>query len=316
MDPKEAISIPLLGRDGKHYWTEEEERSIWEEYAQLMGNPQAMKVNQNISFDIGFLYSQNNIITRGALGDTMVAFSIMYPDYPKGLDFITSLYTREPYYKDEGKTWKLDKRDWDWEAFWRYNAKDAIVALEAWTALEAEMEEYGYRDTYDMTMRCLDPLVFMQTKGFKVDRETLEATKLKVEAELVELRAELDGIAGKDAFNPASPKQCQKYFYGIKGLKPYINPKTSNITTDDRAMSRIVSMHGLKEAKLVQEIRRLAKLSSAYFDVNIDHDGRIRCSYNIRGTTTGRFSSSQTVFRTGMNLQNLHPSFKGFLVAG
>jgi hypothetical protein len=37
------------------------------------------------------------------VADTMVACATAYPDFPKGLDFITSIWTREPYYKDEGK---------------------------------------------------------------------------------------------------------------------------------------------------------------------------------------------------------------------
>jgi hypothetical protein len=50
--------------------------------------------------------------------------------------------------------------------------------------------------------------------------------------------------------------------------------------------------------------------------VAFDADGRLRCSWNPRGTKFGRLSSSQTIFGTGMNLQNLSPKFKGFIVAG
>lgn len=42
---------------------------------------------------------------------------------------------------------------------------------------------------------------------------------------------------------------------------------------------------------------------------------RLRCSWNPRGTWTGRLSSSANVFGTGGNMQNLHPEFMEFLVA-
>src|SRR5690606_11604294 len=43
--------------------------------------------------------------------------------------------------------------------------------------------------------------------------------------------------------------------------------------------------------------------------------GRMRCSYNPRGTKFGRLSSSKTIFGTGTNFQNLPQEFKKFLVA-
>ena len=47
----------------------------------------------------------------------------------------------------------------------------------------------------------------------------------------------------------------------------------------------------------------------------IDPDGRIRTSYNIAGTSTGRFSSSVTEFGTGGNLQNIEEALRSILIA-
>ena len=99
------MCIPIIGRNSSDRWTEEQESEIWRLYAQLMSNRKVRKINQNILFDITFLLSQNNIFTRGAVDCTMCAHHILYPDFPKGLDFLCSTYTREPYYKDDGKLW-------------------------------------------------------------------------------------------------------------------------------------------------------------------------------------------------------------------
>src|SRR5215467_12315958 len=47
----------------------------------------------------------------------------------------------------------------------------------------------------------------------------------------------------------------------------------------------------------------------------IDHDGRMRTSYNIAGTNSGRFSSSLSEFGTGGNLQNIEEGLRSVFIA-
>ena len=70
-----SMSIPLLSRHGGPRWTVEEEMEIWRHIAFLMGDEKIQKINQNIIFDIGFIFRQNNIITRGKLGDPGIAIT-------------------------------------------------------------------------------------------------------------------------------------------------------------------------------------------------------------------------------------------------
>jgi len=308
-----VMSIPLVDERGKHRWMPDQELTIWLEIARVLGDPTITKLGMNLIFDIGFMLGQMGIHTRGPIQDIMIAHHIIYPDFPKGLDFICSVHTREPYYKDDGKMWS---KPWhDMELFWQYNCKDSAVCFDAWDdELEPALERDGYWGTYNNTIELFPIILYMQMRGIKVDRVRLEETKHEVETAIAAKQVELDKVA-EYPFNPASPKQCAEYFYVTKGLTPYISRSTGRPTTDDRAMSRIFRRYNLKEAKLVQEIRALSKLLGTYLEVQFDKDSRVRCSYNPRGTTTGRLSSSQTIFGTGMNLQNLHPGFKGFLVA-
>jgi len=311
-DPFDAMVVPLHHDGGEPYWSEDDELQIWRAYGSIMEDPSVMKVNQNIvGFDAPFLLKQNKIMTRGPIGDTMIAQHVVYPDFPKGLDFICSIHTREPYYKDEGKMWK--GLGGDIETFWRYCGKDACVALEAWYALEKEMDDDGYKETYNMTISMTEPLLYMGLRGIRVDHAALATTKQRIEAKISELEAELTEVADYP-FNPNSHVQCKKYFYEHKGITPY-RGTAGSITTDDKAMARIYRRFNLKEAKLVQDLRSYKKLKGTYLEMGFDADGRLRCNWNPRGTTTGRLSSSQTIFGTGANLQNLHPEFNHFLVA-
>lgn len=309
-DIREGMCVPFMDAEGD-MWTEDQEMQIWKAYADLMYDPEVMKINQNIvGFDAPFLMMQNNIIVRGPIGDPMIAQARLYPEFNKGIDFQASVHTDNPYWKDEGKMWK--DAGGDYPTFWRYNVKDGCVALELWDILWAELVERGMESTYQRTVDLMPVLIMMTLDGLEVDGEALEHTKTDIEAQIVVKERELTECAEWD-FNPKSPAQCKKYFYETKGIKPYLNGQ-GRPTTDDKAMSRIFRKSYLPEAKLVQEIRGLHKLKGTYLDVERDADGRLRCTWNPVGTWTGRLSSGQTIFGKGMNLQNLDPRFKAFIV--
>lgn len=200
--------------------------------------------------------------------------------------------------------------------FLRYSALDAACTLEVhngfWGMLEPQ-----FTAANDMTMNILPVLMFMQTRGIKVNKAALDDTKVDVLEKAAELQEELNEKCGR-ALNVNSPKDCQAYFYDELGIPPYRNA-AGKPTVDDLALQRLVrgtvARPGLRQAKLVQEIRGLQKLYGTYLNLEFDTDGRLRCSYNPRGTKFGRLSSSKTIFGTGTNFQNLPQEFKKFLVA-
>ncbi len=310
-----CISIPFKGYNAQPFYSESEEASLWLLIAMIMEAPHITKIGQNLIFDTSVMLQKNNIHTKGPIADTMIAHHIIYPDFPKGLDFLCSTLTDEPYYKDEGKIWDKDfPTDSEWEQFWIYNAKDSAVCMDIWPQLLDEMTNDGYLDQYQRTVAMYEMFNFMTAHGVKVDIERLAETKEKVKADLEGKIIALNELADYP-FNALSPKQCQGYFYIHKGIKPYTSRSTGIITTDDKAMQQIYKRYHLDEARLVQEVRGLTKLHGTYLDVGLDADQRLRCSWAPRGTVNGRLSSSQTIFRTGLNFQNLDPRFKGFVVA-
>lgn len=199
--------------------------------------------------------------------------------------------------------------------FKEYGALDAACTLEIRNGFWDDMDIF--RNAYDRTVSLFPALMYMQTRGVKVNKTNLDETKLEILADEKSKQAELDELCGRH-LNVASSAQCQDYFYGTLGIKPYLN-KQGRPTVDDMALQRLVrgvaGRPGLRQAKLVQEIRGLRKLYGTYLDIEFDADGRMRGSYNPRGTKFGRLSSSKTIFGTGTNFQNLPDEFKKFLVA-
>lgn len=198
----------------------------------------------------------------------------------------------------------------------RYNAIDGAVTYQIRDVLAKEIVEFGHTELYNLTMQLIPVLVYQAQRGFRVDLSGLADVRVACEGRIAKYQAELDALCGTP-LNVNSTPQMVRYFYGTLGLNPYTNRKTGEVTTDDKALSRIFRKNGKgsKEAKLCQLIRGERKFHSSYATVTVDTDGRVRCSWNPRGTKNSRLSSSQTMYGTGMNLQNLDPRFKPFIIA-
>lgn len=200
--------------------------------------------------------------------------------------------------------------------FLTYSALDSACTLECRNGFWDDLAN-GFEPAYHMTIDLFPVLMFMQTRGIRVDLTAMETVKVDIQRTAAEKQEELNRLCGRE-LNVNSPKDCQSYFYVELGIAPYYN-KEGRVTVDDTALQRMVrgtaKRPSLRQAKLVQDIRGLQKLYSTYLDIEFDADSRMRCSYNPRGTKFGRLSSSATIFGTGTNMQNLPQEFKKFLLA-
>jgi uracil-DNA glycosylase family 4 len=308
---KDVISIPFIER-GQDYFPPDQEAEVWKAITNLLENNNVTKLAQNASFDTTFLFRKYGIRTR-PIEDTMVAQAIITPDFPKGLDFITSIYTDEPYYKDEGK-FRIKTGGGSDERFWIYNAKDSLVLMKAFPKMFKELMSLGNVEIYRHQTSIIEPLVFMGERGIRVDYKGLkEASKVTGQA-IDGMTIELEALTEGSITNPNSVKQVKEYFYEEKKEKPYVSRTTHKPTVNEDALKRL-ARKGYKEAEIMLKIRTLAKLKGTYLDVNLDDDKRLRCAFNPVGTKSGRLSSSKTIFGTGTNLQNQPQEMKKYLLA-
>lgn len=103
--PEVGCVIPIGVSEFKpNGWEELEELQIWRGIQKVLGNPNSIKIAQNSIFDIHFLLTRNGVEVRGPIHDTMIGHSVMFPELPKGLDFLGSLYCgSQAYWKDAVK---------------------------------------------------------------------------------------------------------------------------------------------------------------------------------------------------------------------
>ena len=310
INPAVGICIPFV--EGiKDYWTPDQEASIMLKIAEVLENEKVFKIGQNLSFDATFMYYKYGIHVY-PLHDTMIAAGILFPDFPKGLDFLVSLYCDgEPYYKDDGKEWFKNPFGSE-EIFRRYNAMDAVVLMEIFPKQTKELERIGNWITYERQKSLLHPLVYAGNKGIRMDTEGMIKAGEGCNEHIDSLMRRLGEVSGRPDLNPNSPKQLKEYFYVDKGLKPYT--RKGSISVDDKALKRL-AMNGHEEANIILELRHERKMLGTYYNMKLDEDGRMRCSFNPVGTEQGRISSSKTIRGTGANLQNQPPQTQAMMLA-
>ena len=314
VSPIEGMCIPFMNNSG-NMWTPLQEAQIWYRISLIMEDESIGKIFQNGMFDTMYMLRTLDIKINNFIFDTMIAQHICWTDLPKGLDFLVSTYSYFPYYKDDGKQSHL-KAIKDWNKYWEYNCKDAIYTHFIKAPLEKELIKFDALKDFDYMMNLHAPLMEMEYNGILTDTEGLAKEKIRLERKIKSLQKGVLKIIGQD-LNFNSPKQMVAYFYGTLGIKPYINRKTGNATCDAVALSRIAKRggKGSHAAKMIIKYREYKKLVSTYFNVIVDKDNRLRCTYKIAGTVSGRLASAGTYFGTGTNLQNQPKEFKIYLIA-
>jgi uracil-DNA glycosylase family 4 len=94
------------------------------------------QIGQNyLSFDLHWLSTIGLVGNPTLVDDTLLRHHVLWPEFPHKLEFMTMQYTREPYYKEEGKRWvpKEGKK-----SLLRYNARDTAVTYDVWERQEEE----------------------------------------------------------------------------------------------------------------------------------------------------------------------------------
>ncbi len=308
--PLEAISVPFSHKGNTPYYTIDQEAEVWQLIASILEDKKITKVIQNAMFDTTFLLSRYGIRTCN-IKDTMIAQGVVFPEMSKGLDFLCSIYTKEPYYKDEGKKWK--NKGMPDEQFWEYNAKDSAVLPEIIGKVENEVERFGNKHTYERCLKMIEPLMYMQQRGIRMDVEGMRKASVETGERISELTDRLQSMC-KFPIDPNSPKQLANYFYVTKGLPVLKDRKTGRPTTNAKALARM-SGKGVPEASIMMQLRKLNKAKSTYYDMTLDDDNRLRCAFSVVGTKSLRLSSSKTIFGTGANLQNQPKYMRKFMLA-
>jgi DNA polymerase-1 len=154
------------------------------------------------------------------------------------------------------------------------------------------------------------PALTMMMRGVLVDDPARAKLAYDLLCSIYKIRAWIDTIGltlWEKPINPRSHVQLKALFYEHMGLpRQYINVKGERkLSCGREALEKLKSFHYATPLVIaILKIRDLEK-SLQVLQSGIDQDGRMRSSYNIAATETGRWSSSKNCFGTGTNFQNI-----------
>ncbi len=305
-DPRRALVIPFDSPGAKA------------DIARALAHP-IRKVMQNGTFDTTVLRQEGYTVNNFAY-DTMLGHHSLYTEcaggsdelssmsgkkrqaaIAKGLAFQTSIYTDEPYYKDDGKVWQETN---DLQMFWRYNALDAMVTREIMEVQWKDQDDFGVSQVLDHEMSLVEPLMEMTRVGMRVDLAHREFLTKKISAEIVNLQKLVDYAAGGQ-LNVKSSKQVQALLYDTLKLPVKRNRISGNPSADKDAIAELAKISNHPVLHAIIQVRERRDLIERYLNAAIDADGRMRCNFDITGTRTGRLSSRASIYGSGTNLQNI-----------
>ncbi len=297
-----AICVPFWFGGSGSLWSPEQEAEIWKGIFNLLEDQNIKKIAHNGVYDIEYLDRTMGLRVRNYWLDTMIAFHACYLELPKGLDFLTSVYTDHPYYK-------YQRRTDDMKTHWKYNATDACITYEIAFKVLKDMEDMKVEGFYrDYMHSLIEPLYQMQKRGVRFDVERCKEVRKQYKEEIEMLEKRLVEEVGHE-LNCNSHKQMTTWLYTELNLpkKTKLRKSTGEQTlaADEEALNELYDKHKIPALRTILEIRERKKIYSTYLEVKLDEDKRIRCAYQITGTETGRLSSNQTARGTGTNLQNI-----------
>lgn len=257
----------------------------------------------------------------------------------KALYNCASLYCKHYYFwKDEGKDFGDNVGGRDELEGWSYNCRDCVKTFEVYQAEQGLLKHFGLTEQFQTQMDTANEVALeMMVNGIKSNVPVKQQVTLELSTALKEFDASLTSMIPKEIRDEIEPKtwkknkitgvkektawftsstQQKKIFYEFMGIKPVLKKKkdkhgVKNPTLDKEALPILAQREPII-APLVDklEVRRsISVFHNTFASMESEPDGKNRCSYNVTGTDTFRFSSSENIYGRGGNFQNI-PSGK------
>ena len=263
-------------------------------------NPHIAKIAHNKKYDDNVLRKWLGIRVQGFGFDTCLIHHLLNEEGPHGLEYLADLefgvgdYSA-PVRAIVGQGNKL-KQTYDYvpdEIIWPYTCTDVEnsyrLKQEYWPKIVAKpwLEKLYKEETEPISV----VLQESEWVGHKIDTQVLDDLLVEYEQAEEDCLATIYSIAG-EGFNPRSSKDVVEMLAKL-GYSSYMrnDMKTRGFSADREVLEKIADKCEL--AKLLLEYRSIKKIRSTYLEnikKDIDTDGRIRYSWWIHGTESGRLS--------------------------
>lgn len=184
-----------------------------------------------------------------------------------------------------------------------YAARDVRYTYDAYKLMYQAVVDEDLTRAYKFCLDASEALLELEYNGVKVDLDKARKLADKFTQNIEELTHECIQHSNLPGLNLNSPKQLSAYIFRDKNY-----PRFNGNSVDAGTIRKLINLFPDDKFLLcLSELRQVKKLLSTYVNPIInktDTDGRLRCTFLVHGTETGRLSSS------GPNLQNIPQSSK------
>lgn len=303
-DPSYAMSIPFINLDTGEIISNRE--WVWDRLREVFKTlPVA---GQNFTFDMIWLLKKQGIVFGNLIHDTMVAQHKLISSYPQflkpnSLAFLTSIYTDQPYYKDELKIVKKGRKKNELidERYGNYSCMDASITKEAQIEQTKLLNADPYHKTkFEFEMKLINgPIMWMMTHGVRIDMAERDRLRHLYKKRLELLEYLIADELGR-WINMRSPQQVSQLLYKDMGLTG-----TGSRSTNENCIKVLRAKYpDIGSLDYILDYRELEQIRKNILSATVESDGRMRCTY-MPMTVGGRFASSSNPFGYGTNMQNI-----------
>lgn len=284
-------------------------------------------VVHNAMFDLLVMSWKYRLPLPSKVVCTMIAHHRNYPEVEKSLGHVLSLYTDQPYHKNEGVFHPYTQSQA--EQLYAYNGKDVLALPLILDGIYKTADRLKSRESIKQGYSMITPYLEATLQGMRVDntkrREMIDECEKKrfqmcrisslltsdiPYAQKLDNKGKRKILAG---FNPHSWQQVAKYLYMDMGLPEPIKDKTNSKTLLQlyiKTRNPVIPI--ILEARAQGKNRGDLDFSTYpgvnFYIKNTSISDRITCSWKLTGTNTFRLSSAALLGEYGRNVQNFSGS--------
>lgn len=152
------------------------------------------------------------------LWDTLIAQQRIYPEVERSLGHCVSLWTMEPFHKDEGNHIYMN-HDQAYQ-LWSYCGKDVFTMMLVYEAqLEFAKTVTGLTESIEQACASIRPYLIASLTGLWYDRVKLEERKSEIERRMFQYLRIAQILTGPETPHLISSQRCIKYFHDLLEYK-------------------------------------------------------------------------------------------------
>lgn len=219
----DAICIPEFDKDFKPYWSKEEWEEVREGLNWIYTNGKLLFQN-GVGYDVPLLRARGwDFNLKAFFHDTMILHHAISPELPHNIGFISSMFGKTPYWKDEFLIKKVTIDKMDQKKMRRYNCRDCVVLLQIYHAMDNHLTELmetdpvyeGIPEVVEKAIQVARVTVKMYETGLVVDPKKVNIWKIFLKQKLKETESIVRSLANlPESFNLASTADKKFLLYG------------------------------------------------------------------------------------------------------